>query len=188
MLFSKTAVAMEGEFSNRLEGELRNHKAKYIIQGLGFIIGGALAAVMPSAMALNATLILGVILLLTGIFQMVLTIKSKMHWWSMMSSLLSIIIGLFILWKPLSVLLAFVTLLALFMTIEGICELFLAFQFRPLKNWNWMLVTSLITLTLATVLWIGFPAFDILYLGWIIAANLMLYGLSLLMLVWKIAS
>jgi uncharacterized membrane protein HdeD (DUF308 family) len=51
-----------------------------------------------------------------------------------------------------------------------------------------MLFAAIITLALAAVLWLGFPTFDILYLGWIIAANLLLYGLSLWMLVWKIAA
>jgi hypothetical protein len=33
-----------------------------------------------------------------------------------------------------------------------------------------------------------YPAFDVFYLGWVVAINLILYGLSLLMLVWRIAS
>lgn len=189
MLFAKTAIKRDvGDLAARLEQELRAHKGKYIVQGMIFVIGGVLAAAMPAATALNAELLVGVILLVTGIFQLVLTLRSRMHWWSMMSSLLSILIGIFMLWKPLSVLLAFVTLLALFMTVEGMCELLLALQFRPLRNWSWMLFSGIVTLALAVVLWIGFPAFDILYVGWIIAANLLLYGISLLLLVWKIAS
>lgn len=189
MLFAKTAVTSEmSDLSTRLEEEVKGHKAKYILQGMIFIISGVLAALMPAATALYAESLLGAILLLTGIFQLVLTIRAKMHWWSLLSSLLSILVGIFMLWKPLTVLLAFVTLLAIFMTIEGICELFLALQFRPLKNWSWMMFSGIVTLALAAILWIGFPAFDILYLGWIIAINLILYGLSLLMLVWKIAS
>ena len=84
-------------------------------------------------------------------------------------------------------LLAFVTVLALFMTIEGILELMLAFQFRPVRNWGWMLFSGSFTLLLAVMLWIGFPVFDVLYLGWVIALNLIFYGISLLMLVWRSA-
>ncbi len=189
MLFTKAAMTADtGTLSMRLEEELRNHKAKYIIQGLIFVIAGVLAASMPAATALNVELLVGAILLLTGILQMALTIRSRMHWWSALSAFLSIGIGVLMLWKPFPVLLAFVTLLALFMTLEGIFELFLAFQFRPLRNWNWMLFSAVITLVLAAILWIGFPAFDILYLGWVIAANLLLYGLSLLMLVWRVGA
>ena len=75
-----------------------------------------------------------------------------------------------------------------FMTIEGVLELLLSFQFRPVHNWSWMLFSGVVTLVFAMVLWIGFPAFDILYLGWVIAINLVFYGLSLRMLVWRSAS
>lgn len=190
MLFTKTTLTTVDldELSARLEGELRNHKAKYILQGMIFIIGGVLAAAMPGATALNAELLIGAIILITGVFQLVLTIRSHMHWWSLLSAFLSIAIGTIMLWKPFTVLLAFVTLLAVFMTMEGVFELMLAFEFRPLRNWSWMLLSAVITLMLAAVLWIGFPAFDVLYLGWVIAANLLLYGFSLLMLVWKVSA
>jgi uncharacterized membrane protein HdeD (DUF308 family) len=111
-----------------------------------------------------------------------------MHGWSLLSSCLSIAIGIIMLWQPMPVLMAFVTLLAIFMTVEGILELSLAFQFRPVRNWSWMLFSGIVTLVFAAILWIGFPVFDVLYLGWVIAINLVLYGLSLLMLVWRTES
>jgi uncharacterized membrane protein HdeD (DUF308 family) len=190
MLFTKTVIATGNldALGARVEQELRDHKGKYIFQSIVFIVSGILAAAFPAATALNVELIIGAILLFTGVFQFILTLKSKMHWWSLLSACLSIIIGIVMLWKPLPILLAFVTLLALFMTIEGILELLLAFQFRPVRNWNWMLFSGTVTLILAAILWIGFPAFDVLYLGWVIAVNLIFYGLSLLMLVWKSAS
>ncbi len=190
MIFTKNLIATRDldVLGERIEEELRNHKGKYIFQGMVFIIAGILAAAFPAASAINVELIIGAILLLTGIFQLIMTMKSKMHWWSLLSACLSIVIGLFMLWKPLPVLLAFVTLLAIFMTVEGFIELFLAFQFRPVRNWSWMLFSGVITLILAAILWIGFPLFDVLYLGWVIAINMIFYGVSLLMLVWRSAS
>ncbi|MBI3440206.1 MAG: DUF308 domain-containing protein [Proteobacteria bacterium] len=190
MLFAKTALTT-GEISSvgeRVEQHLRDHKGKYIFQGVGFVTSGILAATLSSTTALHTELLIGVVLLMTGIFQLVLTLKSKMHWWSLLSACLSIIVGTLILWKPFPVLISIVTLLAVFMTIEGLFELFLAFRFRPVHRWSWMIFSSIITLTMAAVLWIGYPTFDVLYLGWIIAINLVLYGLSLLMLVWRVAS
>ena len=141
----------------RFEQNLREHKSKYIFQGTVFIILGILAAALPAATALSVELMIGVVLLLSGIFQLVLTLKSKMHWWSMLSALLSITAGVAMLWKPLAGLLAVVTLLALFMTLEGLFELLLAWQFRPMRNWSWMLFSGIVTLLLAIILWLGFP-------------------------------
>jgi len=176
------------ELTANLVQELRTHKTKYIVQGTLFIVLGVLAAALPVATALSAELLIGIVLLLSGVFQFVLTLRSKMHWWSLLSAVLSILVGFLMIWKPLAGLLAVVTLLALFMTLEGLLELLLAFEFRPVRNWSWMLFSGIITLIMAVVLWVGFPAFDVLYLGWIIAINLILYGLSLMMLIWKVAS
>src|SRR5271155_4315953 len=127
--------AMRAQF----EQQLREHKSKYIFQGTMFIILGIMAAALPAATALSVELMIGIVLLLSGIFQLVLTLKSKMHFWSMLSSFLSIATGVVMLWKPLAGLLAVVTLLAIFMTLEGIFELLLAWQFRPVRNWSWMM-------------------------------------------------
>lgn len=187
MLFTKT-LATTGTITSLGENvnhELHTHKSKYIFQGVVFITAGMLAAIFPAITALNIELIVGAIILVTGIFQLFMTLKSHIHMWSMVSALLSIGIGVLILSKPLPILLAFVTLLAIFMTLEGILELALSFQFRPARNWAWMFFSGIITLVLALMLWIGFPYFDVFYLGWVIAINLILYGISLLMLVWK---
>lgn len=172
----------------RFEQELRDHKGKYIFQGTVFIVLGILAVALPAATALSVELMIGVVLLLSGILQLVLTLKSKMHWWSVLSALLSITVGAIMVWKPLAGLLVIVTLLAIFMTVEGVFELLLAWQFRPGRNWSWMLFSGIVTLVLAVMLWIGFPAFGVLYLSLVIAINFILYGLSLMMLVWRVAS
>lgn len=190
MFFTKTiiATASRSKLDKRISDHLNDHRNKYIYQGIAFIVAGILAAMVPSTTALHTELLIGVIFLAIGIFQLVLTLKSMMHWGSILSAGLSIIIGLLIVWKPFDVLISIVTLLAVFMTLEGIFELFLAFRFRPLRSWGWMIFSSVVTLLMAAVLWIGYPTFDVLYLGWIVAVNLILYGLSLLMLVWGVAS
>lgn len=190
MPFARTALTtMDMDaLGARVEQELRDRKGKYVFQGMGFIASGLMAIALPSTTAINVEMLVGIILLLTGIFQLVLTLKSKMHWWSLLSASLSVIVGTFILWKPFPVLLAIVTLMAVFMTAEGLLELFLAFEFRPVRNWRWMLFSGIVTLAMAVILWVGYPAFDVFYLSWIVAINLILYGLSLLMLVWRVAS
>jgi len=172
----------------RIEQHLRDHRGKYIFQGVAFIIAGILSATLSGNTALHTELLIGVVLLVTGIFQLVLTLKSKMHWWSLLSAGLSIIAGTLILWQPFRVLISVVTLLAVFMALEGLFEMFLAFHYRRVRRWGWMSFSSIVTLTMSAVLWIGYPAFDVLYLGWIVAINFVLYGLSLLMLVWRVVS
>ncbi len=166
-----------------IERDLQAHRGKYIAQGVLFILAGVAAAVFPASTVVSLSLIVGALLLATGIVQLFLSLKSKTHWWSIFSALLSIAVGGILLIRPLPMLLAFMTLVALFLTVEGLLELLLALQFRPARNWNWMFVSGIMTILLALLLWIGWPIFGFFYLGWAIAINLIFYGLSLLMLV-----
>ncbi|MBU6475358.1 MAG: DUF308 domain-containing protein [Alphaproteobacteria bacterium] len=186
-MFSAETPPRDG-MGARIERHLREHKLKYILQGTGFITAGVLAVMLSGTTALHTEFVVGIALLATGLLQLVLTLKSKMHWWSLLSASLSVVAGLLILWKPFAVLMSVVALLAVFMTLESLFELFLALRFRPLRSRGWMIFSSAVTFLMALILWIGYPAFDLLYLGWIVAVNFVLYGLALLMLVWRVSS
>lgn len=185
MIFSNAMIKRGcfGSLGPAVEHELQTHKRKYIAQGVLFILAGMISAVFPASTVVSLGMIIGALLLVTGLVQLVLSLKSRTHWWSLFSALLSIAIGAVLLIQPLPMLLAFMTLLAIFLTIEGILELLLSLQFRPARNWNWMFISGVITIILAMLLWIGWPIFGFLYVGWAIAINLIFYGVSLLMLV-----
>lgn len=181
-----TALFRKGGFRSfrpAIEQELQAHKGKYLAQSGLFIAAGIIAAVFPTSTVVSLGMIIGALLLVTGLIRLVLSLKAKTHWWSLFSALLAIAIGAILLLQPLPMLLAFITLLAIFLTIEGILELLLALQFRPARNWHWMLVSGIITIILAIFLWIGWPILGFYYVGWALAINLIFYGVSLLMLV-----
>src|SRR5271170_4576809 len=86
-------------FVGVLSERVRTHKSWYIFQGIIFIIFGLLAAILPAATAIGVDILVGAVLLMSGIFQLVASLKVKMHWWSILSSILSIIIGGLMLWN-----------------------------------------------------------------------------------------
>jgi len=167
---------------SQIEQEIRNHRVWYICQGAIFLIFGFLAGILPGITALSATLFIGAMLFITGIFQLITSSQSRMHWWSSLSALLSIIVGGWMWWMPMAGMLALVMTVAIFFAIEGAFEILLAFEFRPARNWGWMLASGIATLILSALLWSGFPALSVLYLGILIAINFIFYGISLLML------
>ncbi len=181
-----TLVSVDLEALRRqITENIKEHRGWYIFQGVLFVVCGILAAILPGATALGMGILIGALLLVSGAIQLFMTFKSKIHWWSILSALLSLIAGGIMVFEPFAGLIALVTIVAIFLTVEGVFEILLAFKFRPVSNWWWMLLAGIVTLILAILLWVGFPELGILYLGWIIAINLLLYGISLLMLVWK---
>lgn len=174
--------------NERFEKGLRENKGKYIFQAVGFILAGLSAATLSGTTALHAELLGGMALLIAGAFQMALTLRSNIHGWSLFAACISLVAGVLILWKPFPVLFAGVVFLTVFMVVEAIIELLLSFRAPRPRQRSWLLFSASLFLGLAVITWVGYPAFDTLYLGWIVAANFILYGLSLLTLVWKAAS
>ena len=151
-----------------------------MLQGVVFILAGILAMILPSATAVGFELLIGALLLISGLVQVFASIRSKTHWWALLSSIASIIVGGLMLFNPAAGTLALATILAIFLAIEGVTELLLSLQFRPARNWGWLLLSGLVSSGLAVLLFAGWPGATIVFLGIIIGINFLLYGISLL--------
>lgn len=166
----------------RIESAIAHHRPWYMFQAMIFIIGGILAMVLPQATALGVELLIGVLLLVSGLVQGIASLRSKLHWWSLLSSLAAIIIGGLMLGYPLTGTVALATVLAVFLAIEGALETLLALEFRPAKNWGWLLASGIVSMVLAALLFAGWPEITVLFLGVIVGINLLFYGVALLAL------
>lgn len=165
-----------------IESNINHHRGWYIFQGIAFLGFGILAIILPVLTALSAALFVGALLFITGIVQLVASFQSRMHWWSALSAILSIVVGGWMLWMPMSGVLALVIATAIFFAAEGIFEIMMALEFRPAYNWGWMMASGIAALVLFVLLWVGFPDLSVFYLGVLIAINFIFYGISLLML------
>ena len=59
-----------------IEREFHDHRIKNIFRRIFFIISGIVAASFPASAALDVEMIVRSILIMTGIFQLVLTVRS----------------------------------------------------------------------------------------------------------------
>lgn len=168
------------DMRRRIESAIAEHRGWYMFQGVIFVLAGILAMILPSATAVGFELLIGALLLMSGLIQGVASLRSKTHWWALLSSIASIIVGGLMLFNPTAGTLALATVLAIFLAIEGITELLLSLQFRPARNWGWLLLSGLVSLGLAVLLFAGWPSATVAFLGIIIGINFLLYGVSLL--------
>jgi len=163
----------------RVEHTISEHKNWYIFQSIVFMIAGILAIFLPSVTAVGFELLIGALLLVSGGVQMIASFRSRVHWWALISGAASVAVGLLMLFNPMAGTIALATVLAIFLAIEGVTEVFLAFQFKPAKNWGWLLFSGAITLLLSVLLFAGWPGATVFFLGIIIGINLLLYGIAL---------
>ena len=142
-----------------------------LFMGVMFIIGGMLAIIYPLLATGGVVLILGWVILVSGIFRFVdalATMKQGGFIWKILGSLLYILAGIFILKFPLSGALTLTLILGMFFIIEGISKTAFAAEIKPLKGWGWTMFDGALTIL-----------FGILVLAFLGNAALWLVGLLL---------
>jgi uncharacterized membrane protein HdeD (DUF308 family) len=152
--------------------------------GLVFIILGIIALGSPYVLTLAVDLMLGWILIIGGIISIVSAFFSG-NWGKFLLILLSgiifVIAGILLLANPLKGVLTLALILAAFLLVEGIFKIIYAFQMKSTQNWGWVLVSGIISLVLAILIWAQWPA-SIVIIGFLVGFYILFSGISMVML------
>lgn len=164
---------------------IQQHRTAFIVEGILFILLGILAIALPGVMTLGAELFVGWLFLIGGIIQGYRTLTSSEapgYWMSLMSAILSIIIGGMFLLYPIQGVVALTILLIAFFLIEGAIKIAFGVQLKPLQGWGWLVLSGIISLVMAAILWSGWPGTAIWAIGLLVGINMIFFGSSLLTL------
>jgi len=166
--------------SNELLTQFRKHS---IIAGIIFILLGAVGIIFPALMSVATTVFIGWLLFLSGILAGYHNYQAhKKEWLGWLKAFLFILIGLVIVFYPMSGIATLGLLLAIYFLLDGFGSFGMAFTLRPMKNWGWMLVNSIVSIALGILFLIGWPLSSLLLIGLFVGISLFFDGLTLLML------
>ncbi len=150
---------------------VRKNWGLILFMGVLLIIAGVSAISYPWLWTGGVVLMLGWVILVSGIFRFVdafATMKQGGFIWKIMGSLLYILAGIFILKFPLTGAVSLTLILGMFFIIEGISKTAFAAEIKPLKGWGWTMFDGALTIL-----------FGILVLTFLDNAALWLVGLLL---------
>lgn len=147
-----------------------------------FIVLGIISIMTPLLAAEFLDLLIGGLLLITGLAQATVSIRTKRHWTYYASSVISITAGSLMLAKPSEGALALAAIIAIFLLLQGFLQIFSAGLYAPFRGWIFMLLSGLISLVLAAFIYVGWPSTALWFLGVVVAINLISFGLSIIML------
>ncbi len=171
----------------RVAKAIHDHWVLYLVEGVVLVVLGATAIALPLLATLAVTIFLGWLILLSGVVGMVTTLWARRapgFWWSLLSAILAVVVGVLLLARPISGALTLTVLLVAFFIIEGAATIMFALDHkRELSgHWGWMLVSGVVDLFLAALIFAGLPSTSAWAIGLLVGINMIFGGGALTMM------
>jgi uncharacterized membrane protein HdeD (DUF308 family) len=170
---------------SRLATAIHAHWKLFLAEGIVMMVLGLLAIAVPEVATLAITLLIGWLFFIGGIFRTISVLQHRAmpgFAWSLLIAVLAILLGLILIIRPIAGALTLTIWLIVFFIIEGIAAIFLAIEHRRhLPSWGWVLLSGLVDLLLAYLIWDGWPSSAAWAIGLLVGINMVFVGLSLVM-------
>ena len=153
--------------------------------GVLLIIAGILAVLMPAAAALATVLVLGWVLAFAGAFEVVHAIQTRAQdgfLWKLLSGILTLVLGIVILVHPIAGIASLALLVGAFLCANGVASTLMAFKWKPRRGWGWILFDGLLSIGLAILIAMGWPATSLAFIGLLTGFTLISTGFWRVML------
>src|SRR5262245_16748707 len=164
---------------------IRRHWVLFLIQGIIMIVLGFLAIGEPMVASVAVALFAGWLFLFSGIVGLAGVFTAQRvpgFWWSVASALLGIVVGIYLIWRPLAGVLTLTLAVAIYFGAQGICQIIAAIAQRSmLRSWGRAVFGGLVDLVLAVLIFAGWPGTAEWTLGLLFGINLLMWGLTLVM-------
>ena len=173
------------ELQRALTQSIREHWGLFLAEGIILVILGLLAIIIPPIATIAVTIFLGWLFLISGIVGLVTTFWARHapgFWWSLLSAVLAIAAGIVLLGWPLPGAVSLTLLLIAFFIIEGVLSIMYAFEHKKELSgrWGWMLISGIIDLILAAIIWGGLPGTAAWALGLLVGINMLFGGSAMI--------
>jgi uncharacterized membrane protein HdeD (DUF308 family) len=173
----------------RLQAEMRaavrDHWVAFLVEGILLVILGLAAIIVPPLASLAVTIFLGWLFLISGIAGLVLTFWAREmpgFWWSLISAVLAVVVGIILLARPLQGVLTLTIVVGAYFLAEGVTTIMYALEHRRelSERWSWMLVSGILDILIAAIIIAGLPGSAEWAIGLLVGINLLFGGASLI--------
>lgn len=177
--------ADEAGIQQAFTSAVREHWTLFLIEGIVLVILGIVAIMVPLIATIALTILIGWLLLISGIVGLFTTFSMRHapgFWWSLLSGIIGIAAGIVLLVWPISGSISLTMLLIAFFIIEGIATIMYAIEHRNQLSgrWGWMLVSGIVDLILAGIIFAGLPGAALWALGLLVGINMLFGGAALI--------
>lgn len=158
-----------------------------LITGILLVVLGTAGIILPSVMSLSTAVFVGWLLLvggnLWGIHTYQYSPRNVMGW---IKPVLLFIFGGLMLFYPVSGVAVLGLLLSIYLLLDAMHSFSLAQSIYPAKGWGWMTFNGVISVLLASLFLIGWPATSLWLVGLYVGISLLLDGWVLVAIGWML--
>lgn len=172
-------------FRRRALTTIHQHWKLFLFEGILMVVLGMLAVTLPNISTLEIELLVGWLFIIGGVVR-VATIFRKRYmpgfWWSLFRGIIAVALGVILLGRPLQGVITLTIVMTAFFVVEGVAAVFVALDFRRhLRHWGFMLLSGLINLVLAYLIWRGWPNTATWVIGLYVGIYMIFLGIPLIM-------
>jgi len=172
--------------TNPLTADLHKETTWSIVLSVLIMIAGFLAIALPYVAGIAFTLIVGWMLIFSGVLHIVYAFRSERAAgeviWQVLLGIVYGFIGVYILMHPVAGLVGLTLAIGIYLFVAAIIELVLAYQLRPARGSGWLLFDSIVTFILAVMIWSMWPSNSQWIVGLLVGLSMLFSGLTRLML------
>jgi uncharacterized membrane protein HdeD (DUF308 family) len=164
--------------------KLHSHWRLFLIEGIVLLVLGVVAICVPPSATFAFELLIGWIVLLSGVAGLAMTIRTRGtpgFGWSLLSALIGIAAGAVLLIWPLSGAFSLTLILTVFLAFEGVVSVMYALAHRRERTprWGLMLLSGIVDLILAAMIFSGLPGTAAWAIGLLVGINMVFGGSAL---------
>ena len=180
-------MSAEGTSTHNAFREIvRIHSGIFLAQGIVLSLLGVAAMIWPYVSTLAVEVYAGWLFLFSGISGLGVALLAPRGGVAgpLLTGALTLLTGILLLWHPAQGVLALTAVLTAFFTVEGLFQVVVAFGARPVfpESWLWMLLSGLVDLGLAAMIFAGLPGSAGWVLGLVVGVNLLSSGIAIVMM------
>ena len=189
-------MSTEQDFERAVKNAIHAHWMLFLIEGIVLVMLGAIAILVPALATIAITILIGWVLLISGVVGLVTTFWMRHApgvWWSLLSAVIAIIAGLLLgAWpvsdalsqamRPYLGALSLTLVLIAFFVVEGIASIMYAIEHRNQLSgrWGWMLLSGIVDLILAAIIFAGLPGSAAWAIGLLVGINMLFGGTAMI--------
>lgn len=156
-----------------------------ILWSVLLMVFGFIAIASPIASSIGAAVVIGWLVLISGLVQLVHAFQSKGVGhivWKLVVAVFYFATGVYLISHPVLGLAGLTLVLAIFFCAIGVADVIAWFSTRKSGGSGWMLLNGIITLVLGFMIWNRWPATSLWFIGTLVGISLLMAGMSRLMM------